>query len=224
MGTQQTIYVFDKSDFTYQYTYDAQPDPLNPGYFLYPNDVTIVAPPPLLNDHSIQVWSAVENSWTIVDDYRNIPVWRIADGVRVTMTLGESLTAELTINYDDVNESVRRIPYEISIKASILSYLDFICEQGTSYLDTTFQAREEDVNRVSLMIMKVDIGGEFFGYWRDRLNNWVPITFEQLKGLGLVIGNYWQSKFVKSRQLIDQLPSLSLAELINYNVADRFNS
>jgi hypothetical protein len=180
--------------------------------------------PPEYGQYQIPRWKPTEAEWEVVPNYYFTNVYNIYTGDLVSKQRGEALNPDETVNWDDVAESVRKLKLIPSVKSEILVYLEWLMEQGTTYLNKIFQSRELDLNRINLAINKVNIGGDFAGFWRDRNNEWVAMTFDQLKELGLVLGDYWQGKFIKSRQLIDDLPNLSYDELANYNVAERFNS
>ena len=221
MGTVSKIYIYNEQTHIFEYEYEAQRNQKRVGYYLYPPNCTIIQPPQV-NAYEAPKWNTETNEWTIIPFYTNSTVWNKETGEIVKVEPGLELTENQTVNYEEVSQTVRREPYEFNLKNEIIKYLEIISEQGVTYKNHSFQARQEDVNNVSLMIMKVQIGGEFYNFWRDRDNNWVEITFDELKELGLLIGNYWQNLFVKSRLLIDQLKNLTIEELKSYNVAERF--
>jgi len=223
MGTESKIFIFNETTHIFEYEYNAQKNPKRLGYYLYPPNSTIISPPILSEPYKIQKWNAELNQWDIIPYYTNSTVWNKNTGEIEKVEIGIELNSNQTINYDEVLVEIRRKPYEDNLKNEILKYLEIKTEEGLTFKNHIFQARQEDVNNISLMIMKVQIGGEFYNYWRDRNNNWVEITFDELKELGLLIGNYWQVMFIKSRFLIDNLKIITLDELKNYNVADRFN-
>ena len=110
------------------------------------------------------------------------------------------------------------------LKSEILVYAEEISEEGVSYLNKTFQARENDLNRMNLAISKVSLGGSFVGAWRAIDNSWVVMTIEQLTALALLAAAHWEDTFKKSRILIDSLSSLALEDLKNYDIEVAWNA
>lgn len=104
------------------------------------------------------------------------------------------------------------------LKSEILSFSNSKLEQGVQFQSFNFQAREEDLIRMSLALKKIELGGSWSGFWRDSVNQWRAITSEQLSQLALVSGNFWETCFQKSRTLIDALPSKNKAQLSNYDI------
>lgn len=128
-------------------------------------------------------------------------------------------------NWRDKTISERTEDGEISLedrrnllKSEILSFCSMKLEQGVQFQSFNFQAREEDLIRMSLAIKKIELGGSWSGFWRDSINQWRELTSEQLNQLALTAGNFWESCFRKSRTLIDELPSKNKTELANYNI------
>lgn len=191
-----------------------------PDEFVIYNGVFVV--PPEYGAYQIPRWKPVEGEWEVIPNYYFTNVYNIYTGDIVSKQRGESLNRDETVNWDDVDENVRKQKLIPDIKAEILVYLELLMDQGTTYLKKQFQSRELDLNRINLAINKVGLGGKFLGFWRDRNNEWVALKFNQLKELGLVLGDHWQNNFIRSRELIDELPNLSYDELTNYNVAERF--
>lgn len=105
-----------------------------------------------------------------------------------------------------------------SLKSEILSVLQVKLEQGVEFVGFHFQAREEDLVRMSLALKKIELGGSWSGFWRDSSNQWRELTAEQLGQLALAAGNYWENCFRKSRALIDSLASKNITQLANYNI------
>ncbi|GBF44401.1 hypothetical protein LPTSP2_37040 [Leptospira ellinghausenii] len=104
------------------------------------------------------------------------------------------------------------------LKTEILNFLSMKLEQGVQFHGFNFQAREEDLIRMSLAIKKIELGGSWSGFWRDSVNQWRELTSEQLNELALTAGNFWETCFRKSRTLIDELPSKNKTQLANYNI------
>ncbi len=115
----------------------------------------------------------------------------------------------------EISLSVRRA----QLQSEIFRFSINKTEEGIFYLTYNFQAREEDLIRMNLVISKVSIGGVFGGAWRDRDNQWRAMTLEQLQGLAIAAGQYWEDCFRKSRVLIDGLIALSKADLADYDVS-----
>jgi hypothetical protein len=179
--------------------------------------------PPSCGQYEIQKWDYETSNWILVPNYMFKTVYDKDTGNLVNKERGQPLLDNETINYDDINENVRKLAIIPSVKTNILNYFDELMENGYTYQGNVFQSRELDLNRINLTINSVNIGGSFGGLWRDKDNQWISLTFEQLKELGLSLGGYWQQKFIKSRLLIDDLINLSIDDLKNYNVEDRFN-
>lgn len=110
------------------------------------------------------------------------------------------------------------------LKAEILNFLSIKLEQGVQFQSFNFQAREEDLIRMSLAIKKIELGGSWSGFWRDSINQWRELTSEQLNELALTAGNFWETCFRKSRMLIDSLSSKSKMELANYIIQEEWDS
>lgn len=110
------------------------------------------------------------------------------------------------------------------LKTEILLYCNSKLEQGVQFQSFNFQAREEDLIRMSLALKKIELGGNWSGFWRDSSNQWREITSEQLSELALIAGNHWESCFRKSRTLIDQLPAKNKNQLANYNIQAEWNA
>ena len=110
------------------------------------------------------------------------------------------------------------------IKKEIFEFFQSETKAGVNFLTFNFQAREEDLVRMNLVISKVAIGGQFAGAWRDRNNKWQQLTIEQLKSLAITAGSFWEQCFQISRDLIDELPTLSIEVLANYNVGAKFRA
>ncbi|TGL06510.1 hypothetical protein EHQ43_08855 [Leptospira bouyouniensis] len=109
------------------------------------------------------------------------------------------------------------------LKSEILSFCYNKLEQGVQFQSFNFQAREEDLIRMSLALKKIELGGTWSGYWRDNVNQWRAVTVEQLGELALTAGNFWETCFRKSRTLIDELPSKSKSQLSSYNINQEWN-
>lgn len=112
----------------------------------------------------------------------------------------------------------------LELKFEILRFAYTKCEEGVSYLGYTFQAREEDCTRMNNSLKKIELGGQWRGNWRDRDNNWVSISTSQLQELALMVGEYYEDTFRTARILIDELGSLSLNEIAEYDLANRWIS
>lgn len=112
----------------------------------------------------------------------------------------------------------------LKIKPEILAYLENILSEGTLINGHIYQCREEDILRMNLAVSNVAIGGVWAGAWRDAGNQWNPMSFDDFKSLALQAGSFYQSSFVKSRELIDGLQLLSDTELANYNIDERWNA
>lgn len=110
------------------------------------------------------------------------------------------------------------------LKTEILLYCNSKLEQGVQFQSFNFQAREEDLIRMSLALKKIELGGDWSGFWRDSSNQWREITSEQLSQLALIAGNHWESCFRKSRTLIDQLPAKNKNQFANYNIQAEWNA
>ncbi|CAE14736.1 unnamed protein product [Leptospira phage LE1] len=104
------------------------------------------------------------------------------------------------------------------LKSEILNFLSNKLEQGVQFQGFNFQAREEDLIRMSLAIKKIELGGSWSGFWRDSINQWRELTSEQLNELALTAGNFWETCFRKARTLIDELPSKNKTQLANFNI------
>lgn len=104
------------------------------------------------------------------------------------------------------------------LKSEILNFLAVKIEQGVQFQGFNFQAREEDLIRMSLAIKKIELGGTWSGFWRDSINQWRELTAEQLNELALAAGNYWETCFRKSRTLIDALESKNKEQLSAYEI------
>lgn len=129
-----------------------------------------------------------------------------------------------TISEKTVDEEITLEVRSAILKTEILSYLGSQLEQGVHFQDSNFQAREEDLIRMSLAITKIELGGSWAGFWRDRSNQWRQISAEQLGELALIAGNFWETCFRKSRILIDALSSKSKMELANYILQEEWDA
>lgn len=110
------------------------------------------------------------------------------------------------------------------LKSEILNFLSMKLEQGVQFQSFNFQAREEDLIRMSLAIKKIELGGSWSGFWRDSVNQWRELTSAQLNELALTAGNFWETCFRKSRTLIDELPSKNKTQLANYIIQEEWDS
>lgn len=109
------------------------------------------------------------------------------------------------------------------LKSEILSFCSNKLEQGVEFQSFSFQAREEDLIRMSLALKKIELGGSWSGYWRDSVNQWRAVTIEQLGELALTAGNFWETCFRKSRTLIDELSLKNKSQLSSYNINQEWN-
>lgn len=110
----------------------------------------------------------------------------------------------------------------LELKFEIFKYAYTKCEAGVSYQGHTFQAREEDCTRMNNALKKVELGGQWRGSWRDRDNNWISISVSQLQELALIAGEYYEDTFRTARTLIDELGSLTLNEIAEYDLRNRW--
>lgn len=110
------------------------------------------------------------------------------------------------------------------LKSEILSFCATKLEQGVQFQSFNFQAREEDIIRMSLAIKKIELGGSWSGFWRDSSNEWQAITVEQLNQLALYAGNFWETCFRQSRMLIDALSSKNKTQLANYIIQEEWDA
>ena len=67
--TTKTVYCFDRKNFAFTGTQEAQPSPLEPGKFLEPEDST-VKPVPKFGANEIPVYSPAVDDWAIQPDFR----------------------------------------------------------------------------------------------------------------------------------------------------------
>lgn len=123
---------------------------------------------------------------------------------------------------NSVNQSRKNSEID-RLKTQIQLYADTLSEIGIEYLGKSFQAKENDLNRMNLALSKVVNGGEFVGAWRSRDNSWKSMTLEEFTALALLAGNHWEGVFKKSRILIDSLGSLNLENLQNYDIEAAWN-
>lgn len=110
------------------------------------------------------------------------------------------------------------------LKNEILIFAEATLNQGVVFLGSVFQARKEDKDNLSDTILLINLEVPWGNKWRNLENNWIPISNEELIELAKLVGQYNISVFYISRFLIDELPSLSLEELANYNIEDRWNN
>lgn len=104
------------------------------------------------------------------------------------------------------------------LKSEIILYAESISNDGVSFLNKKFQARETDLNRMNLAISKVSLGGTFLGAWRAFDNTWIEMSIEQLTQLALLAASQWENNFKKSRIIIDLLSEMTIEDLKNYNI------
>lgn len=107
-------------------------------------------------------------------------------------------------------------------KTIVHQKLNRILEHGVNFKDTYFQCREEDLIRITMAVKMIELGGGWNGFWRDRFNNWIPISNLQLNELALSMGAFYQRQFITSRQIIDKIASLNDKELAKMNIDELF--
>jgi len=111
-----------------------------------------------------------------------------------------------------------------ALKLDIQAYLDQKLEEGVGFGISIYQSREKDLLRMNNVLKKIDLGGTWSGFWRDRSNNWQSLTAEELGRLAVTAGNYWESCFRKASRMIDELTSKNKTELANYDIESFWNS
>jgi len=85
-------------------------------------------------------------------------------------------------------------------------------EEDVDYMDTKFQADKKSQELIA-QVLSVGTAPEGF-YWVDSFNNKVPMTYEQLQGLGATILHRNQLNFDKLQTLKEQVKNASTYEEI----------
>lgn len=120
----------------------------------------------------------------------------------------------------EISEESRRN----EIKAEILTFANNLLNQGIEFNGSFFQARKEDRDNLSDTILLINLEVPWGNKWRNLENSWIPLTNAELIDLAKSVGFFNVTVFYISRFLIDELPNLSLEEIANYNVSDRWGS
>lgn len=94
---QKTVYSYDRYTGEYLGALAAHEHPTRPGNYVLPAFCTETAPPPT-GPHEAAVYDAAADAWSIVLDWRGVPVWDSATGEPwpPTMSLGPLPTGLVT--------------------------------------------------------------------------------------------------------------------------------
>ena len=79
-------------------------------------------------------------------------------------------------------------------------------QADVEYMGTTFQADRGSQDLIAQVLSVGMVPDGFF--WRDKFNNDVPMTYEELQGLGATILTRNQQNFVKFQKLKDMVKSV----------------
>lgn len=99
MANIKIAYQYDKNTKEYISETIVMEDPLNPGHWLLPPDVTEIKPPEY-GEYQKPVWDEDNKTWNIVPDYRQAKVYSVASdtiGQEIQMELGQDLGNDKTL-------------------------------------------------------------------------------------------------------------------------------
>jgi len=111
--TTKTVYCFDRKNFAFTGTQEAQPSPLEPGKFLEPEDST-VKPVPKFGANEIPVYSPAVDDWAIQPDFRGQTLFDITTGDAVEISEIGTPPANLA----------QTIPAKVALKLAITAKLE----------------------------------------------------------------------------------------------------
>lgn len=129
--------------------------------------------------------------------------------------------------YNDgiLTEAEYRNILESNVKNSIYAHFTNTLEWGTTYNGKTFQCNEQSCNRINNAISKSEISGVVAPAWIASDDTQYPINdLQDLRNLGLAIGNYFEQCFYKRTQLRDAVSAKTILQLESYNIDIEWNN
>jgi hypothetical protein len=163
------------------------------------------------------VWTG--NGWDYIDDHTGKTFYNIETKQEKTLELGESLDETLTESKPLENEPFQKFEGGAWVvdevkkaesekqrqKTEILAQLNQDLLTGFEYFGNTWTARDRDRSDLTSEILSWEVGADPTPAWRNKNNEFIVMTQEELRGLAKAMKEFYLQKFMESRQAIDAL-------------------